>query len=131
MGAFLSIVSKLDYIALSTYPDISVSRKNNLKVIPSLREKYGIPVGISETGISSRHYNFEERKVYIQNVFNTLVENEAKFLIWGSVIDPVTRIKKWSNTLGLLDHKGTQKPEFIIWKKEALKFRKCAGQKNE
>jgi hypothetical protein len=88
-----------------------------------LTTKYSLPIGISETGVSSNLYNEEQRKTYIKTIFQKASDLNLKFVIWGSMIDGHGD-NLWSDKIGLLNNDGKTKNEFSLWKKENLNFYK-------
>lgn len=120
LQALDAIVENLDYIGISTYPNFSRSSNDNsfysLNYIDSISSSYNLPTGILETGISKSDYKEQERKKFIQLVFQKYEEANLKFLIWGSMIDGAEK-SNWENEIGLLNSDGSTKSEFQIWKK--------------
>lgn len=120
-----AVVENLDYLGVSTYPDVSdvdkINSFNSLNYLDSLSNSYNIPIGILETGITSIKYNDNDRARYINEVFRKTSELDLKFLIWGSIIDSEPIDTNFQN-FGLLDFKGFPKAEYQIWVSESQKM---------
>jgi hypothetical protein len=119
------VVENLDYIGVSTYPDVLIPIVNkrfySIDYLDSLSITYKRPIGISETGISSIRYKNIDRVKYIQRIYKKAEDLNLRFIVWGSIIDgPVQG--DWKSRLGLIDSKGIYKPEFDIWKRENNKI---------
>ena len=117
-----NMLGDIDYLGVSTYPNMVSERKQldvlfSTKYLDSLSKAYSIPIGISETAVSNKLYNKDQRKVYVKNIFQKVSELDLKFIIWGSIID-AAQDKSWSDKIGLLDKHGQPKKEFSIWQKE-------------
>jgi hypothetical protein len=115
-----AIVENLDYIGISTYPDVSIHNKNksslfSLNYLDSISNEFKKPIGVLETGISSNNFNENQRISYVKSIYKKTEDLNLKFLIWGSIIDDNSQ-KAWKNNLGLIDSKGNHKPEFYFWK---------------
>ena len=110
-----AIVENLDFIAISTYPDLNSNKeKLNIGVInlDSLFVLYDVPIGISETGISSTNFDADQRTLYIDNVFAR--SDQLLFIIWGSMVDNYEN-KNWMSRIGLLDYNAFPKDEYTHW----------------
>lgn len=121
-----NLLGDIDYLGISTYPNlISINEKSNfilsLSYLDSLSSSYSIPIGISETGVSSLLFNDAECDNYISNVFKKANKLNLKFLIWGSMIDSRSD-SLWYNNLGLMNKDGGPKKQFNLWKKENNTF---------
>lgn len=115
-----NLLGDLDFIGLSTYPNISDEKLfNSLNYIDSLKARYVKPIGVSETSISSSIYRLADREKYMSVLFSKAQKTDLKFVIWGSTIDDVNN-SSWRDNLGLLDKNGTPKSEFQIWKSNNL-----------
>ena len=114
-----AIVENLDYIGISTYPDIFYSTDKqtlfSVNYLDSLEKTYNKPMGISETGISSINYNDDERANYITAIYQKAESLNFEFVVWGSIIDD-PRNDDWRHRLGLINFDGSYKSEFNIWK---------------
>ena len=91
--------------------------------LDSLTTKYSLPIGISETAVSSKLFNEEQRRTYVNTIFQKASDLNLKFVIWGSMIDE-NADNLWSDKIGLLNKDGKTKDEFSLWKKENLNFYK-------
>jgi hypothetical protein len=120
-----AVEKNLDYLGVSTYPDLVVSNFNesfsSMKYLDSIETTYGLPIGISETGISSKNYSKEQRIDYVTDIYQKYHNLNMKFLIWGSIIDH-PRKKLWEDEIGLIESNGIPKEEFNTWKNENLKI---------
>lgn len=120
-----NLAGDLDFIGISTYPnlinELSQNRFSNLKYLDTLKSYYTIPMGISETSISSKIFNSKERELYVKAVFKKLDDLNLRFLIWGSMIDNVNK-RYWFDYSGLLEEDGTEKSEFKYWKYQINKY---------
>lgn len=125
LQAIDAVVENLDYLGISTYPDMQVLNETSpffsINYLDSLVITYKKPIGISETGISSIKFNDKQRADYIMSIYQKFQNLDIKFLIWGSIIDD-PRNENWHNKIGLLYSDGDYKPEFEIWKAENLKI---------
>jgi len=114
-----AISENLDYIGISTYPDVLISKENkpfySIDYLDSLKESFNKPIGITETGLSSDQYTDTDRTIYIKSIYKTVDELDLKFIIWGSMIDDKNQ-NDWKNKLGLIYSDGKKKPEFEVWK---------------
>jgi hypothetical protein len=123
-----NLLGDIDYLGISTYPNM-VAEQNQSDILfsttylDSLTKKYSIPIGISETAVSSKLFNKEQRKTYVTSIFQKATDLNLKFVIWGSMIDG-NADNHWSDKIGLLNKDGKTKDEFILWKKENLNFYK-------
>lgn len=122
-----AIVENLDYIGISTYPDVLVPKMNNyiysINYLDTLSNNYKKPIGITETGISSLKYSDIERSKYIKAIYEMGEKIDLKFLIWGSIIDNSMQ-GNWKDNLGLIYSDGKVKPEFEQWKNLNFKILK-------
>jgi len=112
-----SLQENLDFIGISTYPDVFESNLDGVKnsnYLDSLKLLSNKPFGISETGISSMAFNNSERCSYVKTIFRKAQNNEFNFFVWGSLIDSEP-IGDWRSQIGLLDHSGNKKDEFEVW----------------
>jgi hypothetical protein len=121
-----NLLGDIDYLGISTYPNMVTKQKQSdvlfsSTYLDSISMKYLLPIGISETAISSRLYNEVQRKSYVNTIFQKARGLNLNFVIWGSMIDD-NEDKVWSNKLGLLSNDGKPKNEFSLWKKENLNF---------
>lgn len=111
-----AVVENLDFLGVSTYPDLyrpnSVYQFESLNNIDSLVNLYKIPIGISETGISSTYFNETQRVVFIDSVFSKM--NKLNFIVWGSMIDD-KRDDAWMDRIGLLNPDGSAKIDYKKW----------------
>jgi hypothetical protein len=120
------IQGDIDFLGISTYPNMVLEKKQSnilfsIKYLDSLSQAYSIPIGISETAISSSLYEEKQREDYVKSIFEKANNLNFKFVIWGSVIDAAQN-NTWSDKLGLLDMGGNPKKEFNIWKIENENF---------
>lgn len=123
-----NLLGDIDYLGISTYPNMVSEQKQSdilfsTTYLDSLTTKYSLPIGISETAVSSELYNEGQRKIYIKTIFQKACDLNLKFVIWGSMIDGHGD-NLWSDKIGLLNKDGQTKNEFSLWKKENLKFYK-------
>ncbi len=123
-----NLIGDIDYLGISTYPNMVSEQKQydvlfSTKYIDSLACNYSLPVGISETAVSSDVYNEEQRKIYISTIFQKAKDLNFKFVIWGSMIDAV-KGNVWSDKTGLLTKDGQPKKEFSLWQKGNLNLYK-------
>jgi hypothetical protein len=121
-----NLLGDIDYLGISTYPNMVSKNKQSdilfsLQYLDSIANKYKIPVGISETAVSSAIYNNRDRKQYIESIFQKSHDLDFKFIIWGSMIDAADQ-NTWTDNIGLLHKDGTPKKEFSLWKENSLKF---------
>lgn len=128
MGTLDNLLGDLDFLGISTYPNMITKQKTSniffsTQFIDSLTSKYSLPIGISETAISSDLYNEDQRKTYVNTIFQKANDLNLKFVIWGSMIDDMGH-NDWSDKTGLLTKDGQAKIEFNVWKKENLNFYK-------
>lgn len=119
-----NLLGDIDYLGISTFPNMVTDQKKNdlsfsLKYLDTLKKMCPVPIGISETGISSKLYNENQRKTYVKNIFQKANDLDFEFVIWGSMIDSV-HDNIWSDKIGLLDKDGQPKKEFNIWQKKNL-----------
>ena len=114
LGPLEAINSNLDYIGISTYPDVCIL-ENSLSYIDTLKKKFPQPLGITETGMSSNHNNESSRIKYITYLSDKIKSTDLKFVIWGSIIDHVSS-PEWQHNLGLIEIQGHPKSEFETWK---------------
>jgi hypothetical protein len=123
-----NFLGDIDYIGISTYPNM-VSEKKQSDVLfsttylDSVSTKYTLPIGISETAVSSKLYNEEQRQSYVKTIFQKASDLNLKFVIWSSMIDG-NGDNVWTDKIGLLSNDGKPKNEFSLWKKESTKFYK-------
>jgi hypothetical protein len=123
-----NLLGDIDYLGISTYPNM-VSEQKQTDVLfstiylDSICMKYSLPIGISETAVSSKLYNDEQRKSYIKTIFQKANDLNLKFVIWGSMLDG-NGDNVWSDKIGLLSKDGNPKKEFNLWQKENLNFYK-------
>lgn len=123
-----NLLGDIDYLGISTYPNMVSGQKQSdilfsTTYLDSLITKYSLPIGISETAVSSKLFNEAQRKEYINTIFKKASELNLKFVIWGSMIDG-NGDNLWSDKIGLLNKDGKTKNEFSLWKKENLNFYK-------
>jgi hypothetical protein len=123
-----NLLGDIDYLGISTYPNMVSDQKQSDVLfstiyLDSISMKYSLPIGISETAVSSKLYNEEQRKSYIKTIFQKASDLNLKFVIWGSMIDG-NGDKVWSDKIGLMSNDGKPKNEFNLWKKENLNFYK-------
>jgi hypothetical protein len=123
-----NLLGDIDYLGISTYPNMVLEQKQSdilfsTTYLDSLTTKYSLPIGISETAVSSKLFNEEQRKAYVKTIFQKASDLNLKFVIWGSMIDG-NGDNLWSDKIGLLNNDGRTKNEFILWKKENLNFYK-------
>ena len=121
-----NLLGDIDYLGISTYPNmVSKIKQSDIlfstTFIDSLTTKYSLPIGISETAVSSKLYNEEQRMTYIKTIFQKANDLNLKFVVWGSMIDG-NADSHWSDKIGLLNKDGKPKNEFSLWKKENLNF---------
>ncbi len=111
-----TIVKNLDYIGVSTYPDLygsySEYQFKSLNYIDSLVYNYNKPIGITEIGISSTNFNDTQRMAYIDFAFSKM--SNLSFIIWGSMIDD-KKNESWMDRIGLLNPDGSPKIEYQKW----------------
>lgn len=120
------IQSDIDFLGISTYPNIAIDKNwddvlFSTKYLDSLKLICSVPMGISETAVSSKLYNEDQREAYMKKIFTKAKNLDLKFVIWGSIIDS-PQDESWSDKIGLLDKKGYPKPEFVIWARENENF---------
>lgn len=123
-----NLLGDIDYLGISTYPNMITKQKQpnilfSTTYLDSLTTKYSLPIGISETALSSKLFNEEQRKTYVKTIFQKASDLNLKFVIWGSMIDG-NADSIWSDKIGLLNKDGIPKNEFSLWKKENLNFYK-------
>jgi hypothetical protein len=123
-----NLLGDIDYLGISTYPNMVSEHKQSdilfsTTYLDSLATKYSLPIGISETAVSSKLYNEKQRKTYVKTIFQKASDLNLKFVIWGSMIDGIAD-NLWSAKIGLLKKDGKTKNEFSLWKKENLNFYK-------
>ncbi|OYU96171.1 MAG: hypothetical protein CFE21_07090 [Bacteroidetes bacterium B1(2017)] len=123
-----NLLGDIDYLGISTYPDmVSEQKKSDVLFstiyLDSISMKYSLPIGISETALSTKLYNEEQRKSYVKTIFQKACDLNLKFVFWGSMIDG-NGDNVWSDKIGLLSSNGMPKNEFSLWKKENLNFYK-------
>ena len=119
-----NMLGDIDYLGVSTYPNIVSERKQSdvlfsIKYLDSLSNAYSVPIGVSETAVSSKLYDEHQRETYVKNIFQKASELNLSFIIWGSMID-ATQDNSWTNKIGLLDKTGQPKNEFSIWKNKNI-----------
>jgi len=123
-----NLLGDIDYLGLSTYPNMVMEKKQSdvlfsTNYIDSLSVKYSLPIGISETAVSSKLYSEAQRITYIKSIFQKAKDLNLKFVIWGSMIDN-NGDNVWTDKIGLLTKDGKPKKEFSLWQKENLNFYK-------
>jgi hypothetical protein len=123
-----NLLGDIDYLGISTYPNmVSENKKSDIlfstNYLDSLCTKYSIPIGISETGVSSLLYNEAQSSSYVNKIFLKASELNLKFVIWGSMVDSY-RDSSWYDKIGLLNKNGEPKGQFKIWVKENNTFYK-------
>ena len=123
-----NLLGDIDYLGISTYPNMVSEQKQSdilfsTTYLDSLTTKYSLPIGISETAVSSKLFNEEQRRTYVNTIFQKASDLNLKFVIWGSMIDE-NADNLWSDKIGLLNKDGKTKDEFSLWKKENLNFYK-------
>jgi hypothetical protein len=120
LGPLEALNKNLDYIGISTYPDMykngSSVNVNSLQYLDTLKKKYIQPIGISETGISSLHNTEEYRNKYIHEIFEKVNSLDLKFIVWGSIIDH-NLSQEWNQNIGLIAIDGKPKNDFYEWRK--------------
>ncbi len=121
-----NLLGDIDYLGISTYPNIVSEHKQSdvlfsTKYLDTIRRKYSLPIGISETAVSSKLYNEEQRKTYVNTIFQKASDLNFKFVIWGSMID-MANGNKWSDEIGLMSNNGQPKKEFRLWQQENINF---------
>jgi len=121
-----NLLGDLDYLGISTFPNLVLGQNQSqvlfsTKYLDTLCKSYSLPIGISETAVSSKLYNEEQRKAYVKTIFQKANDLNLKFVIWGSMIDEVTD-NVWSDKMGLLNADGQPKDEFSLWQKENVKI---------
>ncbi|MDC1283771.1 hypothetical protein N8Z19_00025 [Saprospiraceae bacterium] len=117
-----NLLGDLDFLGISTYPNMVSEKKQSdvlfsTNYLDSISETYALPIGISETAVSSKLYDPDQRETYVKSVFEKANNLDFKFVIWGSIID-VVQDDSWSNKIGLLDKDGFPKKEYDIWRNE-------------
>ena len=123
-----NMLGDIDYLGISTYPN-NVSQKHqndllfSLRYLDSISKKYSLPIGISETGVSSKIYNNQQRASYVKSIFQKTRELNLEFVIWGSILD-ANRDSVWYDKIGIIDKDGRPKNEFSIWQKEIENFKR-------
>ncbi len=123
-----NLLGDIDYLGISTYPNMaSVQNQSDVLFstiyLDSISMKYSLPIGISETAVSSKLYNEVQRKTYVKTIFKKASDLNLKFVIWGSMIDG-DKDNVWSDKIGLLSKDGQPKEEFSVWQKENINFYK-------
>jgi hypothetical protein len=123
-----NLLGDIDYLGISTYPNMVLGKSVSdvlfsANYLDSLSAKYSLPIGISETAVSSRLYNETQRASYIRSIFQKAKDLNLKFVIWGSMIDDNTD-NIWSDKIGLLINNGQPKKEFSLWQNENINFYK-------
>ncbi len=123
-----NLLGDIDYLGISTYPNMVSEHKQSdvlfsTLFLDSISIKYSLPIGISETAVSSKQFDEEQRKSYVKTIFQKASDLNLKFVIWGSMIDG-NGDNVWSDKIGLLSNDGKPKDEFSLWKKENLNFYK-------
>ena len=120
-----AIVENLDYIGISTYPDIFTHFNDrtfsSFNYLDSLKKNYKKPIGILETGISFINFKDNARVNYLKSIYKKANDLQLSFVVWGSIVDD-PRQADWNHKLGLINSKGVSKPEFTIWKQENKKY---------
>ena len=116
------VVENLDYIGISTYPDVSNDNAKWSSHIYDLLKKYDKSIGILEIGIASDLYNQKARFDFINKAFEIYKTGELKFLIWGSIIDQIDDTASWRDSIGLLESSGEKKPDYSAWQREIQSF---------
>jgi len=112
-----SLQENLDFIGISTYPDVfkpNSEWNRSTDYLDSLELLTHKPIGITETGVSSRVFSNSERIYYVKSVINKAREKEFDFLVWGSLIDCQPK-SDWRSAIGLIDIYGNYKDEFEVW----------------
>lgn len=107
----------LDFIGISTYPDVFKSNSElniSTDYLDSLDSLSPKPIGITETGISSRVFSNSVRIAYVRSILNKAREKEFDFFVWGSLIDCQPK-GDWRSAIGLMDNYGNHKAEFEVW----------------
>ena len=123
-----NLIGDIDYLGVSTYPNM-VSEINqsdvlfSMNYLDSLSNKYKLPIGISETAVSSMLFDDKKREIYVYRIFQKARDLNLKFVIWGSMID-ASRDSIWLDKIGLLNKEGQPKKEFSLWEKEILNYYK-------
>ena len=121
-----NLIGDIDYLGVSTYPNM-VSKINqsdvlfSMKYLDTLSNKYKLPIGISETAVSSMLYDDKKREVYVYNLFQKARDLNLKFVFWGSMID-ASRDSIWFDKIGLLNKEGQPKKEFNLWKNGIINY---------
>lgn len=115
----------IDFLGISTYPNMAINGQENvlssINYLDSLVQRYSIPMGISETAVSSSLYDDSQRADYINAIFKKANYLDLKFVIWGSMIDS-PHINTNLDNFGLLDVRGNPKKEFEIWESKNQKL---------
>jgi hypothetical protein len=122
-----AVVQNLDYLGISTYPDIleyGYSYLRSLHYLDEINQKYNLPFGLLETGISSDNFDDNKRFIYMKKILQKFNSLNMKFLIWGSIIDPPEASYDFNNKYGLMFSNGTPKAEFSLWKDEMTKIQR-------
>ncbi len=123
-----AVVENLDYIGISTYPDVYIPRGEELDALNHLDNicaTYDLPVGITETGISTLHFSDEQRISYVQNIFSKMEKLDMKFLVWGAILDDTKEYEEeseWKKSIGLIKASGERKPELEDWETSIVKI---------
>lgn len=121
-----AVVENLDYIGISTYPDVLLPVENkpfySAGYLDSLKITYSKPIGISETAISSLNFDSDDRFKYTEYIYYKFKSLDLKFIIWGSILDDPKGLN-WKDYLGLICSDGSRKPEFTLWKDYNSKIR--------
>lgn len=113
----ISMQENLDFIGISTYPDVfepNSEWNKSIQYLDSLELLSNKPKGISETGISSVAFNNSDRRSYVKGIINKARDKGYVFMVWGSLIDSNAN-GDWCTAIGLMDIGGTYKNEFEIW----------------
>jgi len=122
-----AIVENLDYLGIATYPDVleyGHSYLRSLDYLDEIKQRYNLPFGLLETGISSINFDNNKRFIYLETIFQKFNNLNMKFLIWGSIIDAPKPSNDFINKFGLLYSNGTPKAEFRLWKDEMSKIKR-------
>jgi len=119
-----NMLGDIDYLGVSTYPNMVSSSKQpdvlfSTNYLDSLCKAYDVPIGVSETAVSSNLFDKNQRVTYIKTIFQKVYDLDLKFIIWGSMID-AAHDYSWSDKTGLLDQRGNPKEEFGLWQKENI-----------
>lgn len=121
-----AIVNNLDYLGISTYPNLFISEQqelfNSCNYLDTIVNSYTLPIGISETGLITNKYSDNDRTKYVSLIYKKFNDLDLIFFVWGSIIDN-PRNESWVDSIGLINSNGKPKSEFETWKIESLKIK--------